>query len=109
MTVEISDPPGAMERFMAKVDKTDDGCWNWTAGKHAGYGMFYYQFKMWRAHRWAYTHLVSAIPDGMVIDHLCSNKGCVNPTHLEPVWQQTNSVRYYDRRNRRLMKEAGLL
>jgi hypothetical protein len=66
------------ERFWAKVNKTDT-CWLWTACKDiGGYGNYYNQ----RAHRVAYEVLVGPIPDGMVLDHLCCVRACVNPEHL---------------------------
>jgi hypothetical protein len=38
-----------------------------------------------RAHRYAYEQLVGPIPEGLVLDHLCRNRLCINPLHLEPV------------------------
>jgi hypothetical protein len=43
-----------------------------------------------RAHRFAYELLVGPIPEGLVIDHLCRNRRCVNPAHLEPVTAEEN-------------------
>lgn len=89
----------ALERFWAKVDKTPE-CWLWT-GPTAGqgrYGMFYVgggrqnQHREY-AHRWSYELLVGPIPDGMEIDHLCRNRLCVNPAHLEPVKHAENHRR----------------
>lgn len=83
------------ERFWSKVDKSGD-CWVWTACRiHFGYGQFYVspQRRHVRAHRYAYELLVGPIPDGLVLDHLCSNPPCVNPAHLEPVRQRENVMR----------------
>ncbi len=88
--------PDQLERFWAKVDKTaENGCWNWTAGKiPQGYGQFNLTHKTaCKAHRFAYIALVGPIPDGLVLDHLCRNRACVNPDHLEPVTQGTNARR----------------
>jgi hypothetical protein len=52
----------------------------------------------WRprlAHRIAYELFIGPIPNGLHIDHLCRNRGCVNPVHLEPVTQQENMLRGY--------------
>jgi len=81
-------------RFWAKVDKQPEGCWVWQAGKDwDGYGIFHACGRSWRAHRWAYESLVAPIPDGLVIDHLCRNRACVNPDHLEPVTDRVNILR----------------
>ena len=45
------------------------------------------------AHRFAYEEYVGPIPDGLQIDHLCRNKWCVNPEHLEPVTCRENALR----------------
>lgn len=88
--------PAVMERFWAKVAiATPDECWEWRAGKSHGYGNFYLgtNIRNARAHRVAYESLVGPIPDGLVLDHLCRNPGCVNPHHLEPVSDRENILR----------------
>jgi hypothetical protein len=47
------------------------------------------------AHRWAYHHLVAPVSADLEIDHLCRNRGCVNPAHLEPVTSRENKLRGY--------------
>lgn len=84
--------PTLAERFWAKVNKNGpDGCWQWTAGRlgSTGYGHFEKQ----PAHRVAYELAIGAIPPGLHIDHLCRNRICVNPDHLEPVTQRENNLR----------------
>lgn len=61
-------------------------CWLWTSvTNEAGYGTMKVRSKFWLAHRWVYEQLVGPIPEGLVLDHLCRVRHCVNPDHLEPV------------------------
>lgn len=81
------------ERFWAKVSKTD-GCWEWHAAMTKGYGSFGVGGgRQMLAHRYAYELLVGPIPEGLVLDHLCSNRRCVNPAHLEVVTLGENTRR----------------
>lgn len=62
------------------------GCWDWEGHiDKFGYGKITWQYTGYLAHRLIYTHLVGPIPEGLEIDHLCRNRSCVNPDHLEPV------------------------
>jgi hypothetical protein len=80
------------ERFDAKWMCDDaTGCWNWTAQINCGgYGCFSKNGRLHLAHRVAYELYQGAIPSGLFIDHLCRNRRCVNPAHLEPVTNQVN-------------------
>ena len=82
-------------RFFDKVEYDEDtGCMNWTGGKNwGGYGQFGVRGKTHKAHRLAHRRFIGRIPDGYQIDHLCRNKSCVNPTHLEAVTQAENMRR----------------
>ena len=71
-------------------------CWLWTGATQRGYGVFNLGARgigFVRAHRYVYELLRGRIADGLVLDHLCRNSGCVNPWHLEAVTQRTNILR----------------
>lgn len=78
-----------LDRFWAKVFERE-GCWLWCGTVLNGYGQFSFEGKTVKAHRHSYEALVGPIPIGLALDHLCRNRGCVNPKHLEPVTWQTN-------------------
>lgn len=82
-----------LDRFLAKVTKRPDGCWEWTGARRDGYGRFRHAGKMRAAHRWAYEHFVGPIPDGLDLDHSCRRHWCVNPEHLDPATRQENTLR----------------
>lgn len=82
-----------MKRFWDKVRKTSS-CWEWDAATWSnGYGAFSYEGKLQGAHRVSYKMTVGEIPEGLEIDHLCKNRKCVNPKHLEVVTRRENQLR----------------
>lgn len=81
------------QRFWSRVEKQPNGCWLWLRGKCQGYGTFWDGRRHARAHRYAYEVAVGPIPAGLELDHLCRNRACVNPMHLEPVERRTNILR----------------
>lgn len=83
----------AAERLLLHSEKMANGCWDWKRETHLGYGREYYMGRRWRAHRLSYETFVGPIPDGLVLDHLCRNRGCINPDHLEPVTGRENTLR----------------
>lgn len=83
--------PPPQVRFWSRIDERDDGCWRWTgSAPNPGYGRFYVDGRKVYAHRFAYEFLIGPIPDGTEIDHLCRNRRCVNPAHLEAVSHAVN-------------------
>lgn len=79
------DPLSAIAR---KIEFTDAGCWVWTGAvcPTTGYGTVGTS----SAHQRSWELLVGPVPDGLVLDHLCRVRHCVNPDHLEPVTQREN-------------------
>jgi hypothetical protein len=86
--------PVLPRRFWTKIDVAPDGCWLWTGaitGRH--YATFTLEGKTEQAHRVAYWAFVGVIPPGLVLDHLCRVRHCVNPAHLEAVTNRENLLR----------------
>lgn len=68
-----------------------DGCWLWIAATDThGYGVIRSNYILMKAHRAVYEFYVGPIPSGLDLDHLCRNRSCVRPDHMEPVTRQTN-------------------
>lgn len=92
------------QRFWQYVDKggpvhsTLGQCWQWTGPKtedegYGSYGLLNVGRKSIRAHRYAYGLFIESVPEGLTVDHLCRNRLCVNPEHLEPVTNKVNILR----------------
>lgn len=104
LTLSITDP-AILNKAMPKVQLDrlypkiliGDGCWEWV-GTHAarGYGQLKVAGVRRLAHRVVYELLKGPIPHGLELDHLCHNRNCVRPNHLEPVTHQENMLRHYE-------------
>ena len=81
-----------LERFIAKIDFSEN-CWTWTNKLDNGYGRFWLNNKLELSHRFAWLIWAGQIPAGKQLDHLCRNRSCVNPAHLEPVTIKENVLR----------------
>lgn len=82
-----------LDVFANKVTIGDD-CWEWTGSRGLkGYGLVNRQRRLRKAHQLMYEMMIGPIPDGLEPDHLCRNKGCVRPDHIEYVTHQENMRR----------------
>jgi hypothetical protein len=78
----------------------DDGCWAWTGHHHVKDLYARYSVakglldpdkaKELYVHKYLYELLIGPVPEGMELDHLCKNRRCPNPWHLEPVSHTVN-------------------
>lgn len=81
------------EKFWSRVDFREE-CWLWTGSKNnIGYGMFQSTPGINVAHRWSWAYFGNCLPKGLELDHLCRNRACVRPDHLEPVSHRENVLR----------------
>lgn len=89
-----SDPARLRQRLFTQIRRTLTGCWEWQGNVDShGYGQTLYLGRRIGAHRFAYLLLVGEIPAGLVLDHRCRNRLCVNPDHLEPTTNRENVLR----------------
>lgn len=91
--IEVSKRKSVGERFREKYEVDAKGCWVWKTGTVNGYGSFHYKNGQY-AHRFSYEFFTgNKIPSDREIDHICRNKLCVNPEHLEVVTHRENVLR----------------
>jgi hypothetical protein len=84
----------AATRVLARSLSTPDGCLIWQGGLNSlGYGQITVDVKKHQVHRLVYEAKVGPIPEGLVLDHLCRHRACVNTDHLEPVTERVNILR----------------
>lgn len=87
-------PPDWLKEYVLAEAASVDGCWVWTGHiMKSGYGRKRVGPKKILAHRFVYERMIGPIPSGLTIDHLCRNRACVRPDHLDPVTAYENFLR----------------
>lgn len=88
-------PAPLMDAEYLERIETVSGCWILRSHRVSrdGYIQLNRRGSTKRAHRLIYELLVGPVPEGMGLDHLCRNRACVNPEHLEPVTSRINTLR----------------
>lgn len=83
-----------IERLHKKIEVSSGGCWEWKAClTKAGYGQIRIDGKTLYTHRVTYQHYKGILVPRLELDHLCRNRKCCNPEHLEQVTRKINQHR----------------
>jgi len=87
---EIS--PEDLKRFYSKIKFNEETwCWDWVGTTlQRGYGHFKLKRKIWRSHRLSYLIHKGDLIEGLTLNHLCRNRKCCNPDHLEQITSKEN-------------------
>lgn len=85
----------SLQRFWKKIWKNPvTECWEWIADTSMGYGRFNYKGKRVPAHRFAYQQLKDELLEDYELHHICINRKCVNPLHLDQVTRKEHFRRH---------------
>jgi len=82
-------------QFLSKHKITDSGCWELPVHRSDGYTRIHRDGKLYMGHVYYWIQINGPLPDGYELDHLCRNRSCVNPEHMEPVPHKENIRRIY--------------
>lgn len=94
LALERPTDPKILRRFFEKVSQNGTSCWTWKSVlNREGYGRFWLNDHYQYAHRVSFAMFNNGIPDGLSVDHLCGNRKCVNPAHLEGLSIEENRER----------------
>lgn len=97
MTYNDEVPERVVRKIRARAAVSPDGCWVWLGSKSSGYGRIAWsdgrRMVYSATHRAMWVASRGPIPDGLDLDHLCRNRACCNPDHLEPVTRRVNLLR----------------
>lgn len=85
--------PDDIRKLFTRITWTELDCWEWQGARTKGYGVTSRTAGTRLVHRLVYEATRSPVPDGMQLDHLCRNRACCNPHHLEPVTNRENALR----------------
>lgn len=87
-------PPALPLHIRRNIGQGENGCWLWLRSKNRdGYGWASLGNKTFQAHKLVFELIRGEVPDGLVLDHLCRVRHCVNPAHMEPVTNVENLTR----------------
>jgi hypothetical protein len=97
-----------LDRLLARCSESPDGCWvHPKPHPPTGYGRVRHRGASQMAHRVVFRLLRSDVPTGLQLDHLCRNRACCNPWHLEPVTPKVNTRRARSVQAKRTHCQAG--
>lgn len=100
MAFEIFPSSDWVTKFLlSKIEIHPNGCWLWHGTKSCRYGVVtvgrWPQQRGFHVHRMLWMYRNGSFPGKLEADHLCNNRGCVNPEHIEPVTHSENIARAY--------------
>lgn len=89
----------SVSRFFRRVEFNENGCWLWPTRDRLGYGQFGIGERKYLAHRVAYIIAHGEIPPGCEIDHICNERACCNPLHLQALTTREHIDQTVERRS----------